>query len=476
MTISTPSFLKKSRHGIYYFRVRIPTPIRNLFASKEILRSLGTGNRQEALRCARILSVQVDDFFEGIRTETMTDRKYNRMDWIAGKMIRRPDGSIEMENIQVDADNPNDTKSFMEALGALDKAKPVQSTLRPPPFSTTPLQTIIDAFCEEKMVEGSWRDNTENEYRATFQLFRRIVGDIGVNEIGYETALSYKQTIQKLPPNINKIEKYRGKTIEEIIAMKPTPMAINTMNKNLNRVASLFDWAKKHGFVNNNCFSGNSLKTKKLESEERAILSKEDLKSIFKDTIFTKKDFKHTYYYWTPLIALHTGARLGEICQLYLDDIRQEKGIWIFDINDKDEKMLKTPSSKRLIPVHSKLVDLGLLKYADKLRAKGETRLFPELVKRREGYGQDVSRWFSRFRKTVGVTDEKTNFHSFRHTVADSFKQKGIPYERASAILGHKDESETYGRYGKALNVPILQPVIEELKFGDVLRGVGKFR
>ena len=217
MSVFTPSFLKKSRHGIYYFRVRIPAPIRNLFATKEILRSLGTGNRQEALRCARVISVQVDEFFEEVRSKTMTERKYNRMDWIAGKMIRRPDGSIEMENVQVDSDNPNDTKSFLEAIDALGETQPVKSTIRPPPFATTPLETIIDAFCEEKKVEGSWRNNTENEYRTTFQLFKRIIGNVRVNEIGYETALLYKQTIQKLPPNINKVEKYRNKTIKEII-------------------------------------------------------------------------------------------------------------------------------------------------------------------------------------------------------------------------------------------------------------------
>ena len=116
------------------------------------------------------------------------------------------------------------------------------------------------------------------------------------------------------------------------------------------------------------------------------------------------------------------------------------------------------------------------MKYSEKLRAKGNSRLFPELKQERDGYSQSVSKWFGRFRKKVGVREDGKAFHSFRHTVGNTLKQRGIPYERVAAILGHKDESMTFGRYGKAFEVTVLQPVIEDLKFGDVLRGVGKFR
>ena len=37
--------------------------------------------------------------------------------------------------------------------------------------------------------------------------------------------------------------------------------------------------------------------------------------------------------------------------------------------------------------------------------------------------------------------------------------------EIASAILGHKDESETYGRYGKDFLVSVLKEAIELLDF-----------
>ena len=60
---------------------------------------------------------------------------------------------------------------------------------------------------------------------------------------------------------------------------------------------------------------------------------------------------------------------------------------------------------------------------------------------------------------------KRKTYHSFRHTVADHLKQKGVAKEKISAILGHKDESITTGWYGKPYEPAILVPVIEMLQF-----------
>ena len=171
----------------------------------------------------------------------------------------------------------------------------------------------------------------------------------------------------------------------------------------------------------------------------------------------------------------YSGARLEEICQLHLDDIRDEGGVLVFDINEDGGKQLKTASSSRLVPVHPKLEELGLVKYVNELKSKGKDRLFPELSKQRDGYSQAVSKFFSRFRKRCGITESGKVFHSFRHTVANNLKQQSVPREKIGAILGHLDESVTTGRYGKAFEPSVLKPVIEELDFGVALDGVKKW-
>jgi integrase len=54
--------------------------------------------------------------------------------------------------------------------------------------------------------------------------------------------------------------------------------------------------------------------------------------------------------YWIPLLALFTGARMGELCQLQPTDIREEDGLWGIDINDDKGKSVKTSASVRWVP------------------------------------------------------------------------------------------------------------------------------
>jgi len=158
--------------------------------------------------------------------------------------------------------------------------------------------------------------------------------------------------------------------------------------------------------------------------------------------------------------------RQNEICQLYCDDIREEDGIWCFDVNSNADKDLKTGASERIIPIHPQLLDLGLLDYVEVLRAAGEERLWPNLVRRRDGYGQDFSRWFGRF-KNLNITDDRKKvFHSLRHNVADALKQAGVQEAAIAEILGHENQSITTGRYGKRLRPKPLLKALKNLDYG----------
>ena len=92
--------------------------------------------------------------------------------------------------------------------------------------------------------------------------------------------------------------------------------------------------------------------------------------------------------------------RQNEIGQLLVSDITETDGVWCVDVNPKGEgKKVKTKAAKRLVPVHSKLTELGFLDYVEKLRAQGKARLWPDLVPSRDGYGQKISRWYASWRK-----------------------------------------------------------------------------
>jgi integrase len=159
-------------------------------------------------------------------------------------------------------------------------------------------------------------------------------------------------------------------------------------------------------------------------------------------------------------IGLYSGARLGEIAQMATKDLRQLHDVWIFHVTEDGEfaedgttlKSTKTAGSMRVVPVHSELIKLGLIDYHAGMVARGEARLFPEIKTDSRGFfSGEPSKFFNDYFRAVGVkVDERVNFHSFRHGIADAFRSAGYYDEQFNVLLGHT-KATTTGIYG---NVP----------------------
>ena len=65
-------------------------------------------------------------------------------------------------------------------------------------------------------------------------------------------------------------------------------------------------------------------------------------------------------YFWAPLLGLHLGTRLKEICTLDLLDIERDEptGIWYMDVTPENAK---TTNSIRRLPIATRLVELGFI-------------------------------------------------------------------------------------------------------------------
>ena len=79
--------------------------------------------------------------------------------------------------------------------------------------------------------------------------------------------------------------------------------------------------------------------------------------------------------------GLYTGAHLNELCQLYVNNIKEIDKIWCIDINrNTNDKKLKNASSERVIPIHPKLIELGFLNFLKEQKKKNSQRLFSHLT------------------------------------------------------------------------------------------------
>jgi len=169
--------------------------------------------------------------------------------------------------------------------------------------------------------------------------------------------------------------------------------------------------------------------------------------------------------YWIPIIGIYTGARIGELAQLRVSDITEEDGIPVIRITDKGEgQKVKTSASRRHIPIHSELIRLGLLEYAEGIRKAGQESLWPHLLN-----PNVMSAWFGRYRKSVGLDDKWLDFHSFRHTVRTRLAKAQVQEKIQDAITGHETGGSTGRKVYTHLDMHDLKEAIEKLSYGTPL-------
>lgn len=337
---------------------------------------------------------------------------------------------------------------------------------------------LIDDYERDRLAANKWTSKTRDENLAVYRLCIGIIGDLPLNKIGDEQALTYVETLKKLPANMNKIPAFRGKSIDEVIALTPPPMAIRSVNKNIERISSLFKFAtsKPKYSLHYNPFSGRSLDDS--QTQQREPFTVDELIRLFSAAEHAQGRYKTTYSYWLPLMGLLTGARLNELCQLYLTDFELVGGIHCINIRDaEDGQRVKNKSARRLVPIHDKLIELGLVRHVERLRQQGHERLFPTLELTEDGYGKLPSRWFGRFKERCGIVGKHTKvFHSFRHTFISTLLNCDVPETAIAPIVGHEGKLVTSKVYWNVKDPAKRKPVVERFQpHPDVWQLIPKF-
>jgi integrase len=195
-----------------------------------------------------------------------------------------------------------------------------------------------------------------------------------------------------------------------------------------------------------------------------------DLKRIFAPANYVRLVKPHEF--WFPLIALFTGARREEIAQLTLDDIREEQGAWIIDINDRDFKSVKTRAGVRVIPLHPALVAVGFLNYLDDVRAVAPNvkRIFPYLrFDSSNGFGDVPGEAFARYLDSLGIRDADKVLHSFRKNANNRLMDNGVEEVLRCRMVGHSYDSVNVTKYTTGVTIKMLTMlVIPKLTFPEI--------
>ena len=342
------------------------------------------------------------------------------------------------------------------------------------------LKAVMEDFLEE--FKNSWSPKTRLKVKASCNLLVEVIGNIPITSVDFDHAKEFKKILLTLPPGRNTNKKFKNKTIAKIIEMNTgrngepiDKMSSNTINGYISKILQLFTWAEPE-YHNINPFNrkGYKVTSDNDDMDQRVPFTDEDLEKLFNSKIYAKKEFKKPFQFWLPIIALYTGMREDEIAQLHVEDIYKQDGEYVFGINGNGKKKTKNNSSKRIVPVHQKILDMRFIDYVEYTKQNGNERLFPELRWRKlDGYMRYVTEWWSKYRDQYGLKGCKPlkDFHSFRHGVSDQLKQE-YDLSKVNALLGHRKLGEGDGRYGKsnggrAYNASSLKPMVDSINYPD---------
>ncbi|WP_306452539.1 site-specific integrase [Sphingobium yanoikuyae] len=456
------------RGSTFQFRVRVPADLRQAMGCSHVKRSLRTDSPSLAVRLGQRLAVEIDAMFEG----------------------KRRDAGLKYEEGLLAS---NDNTGFVARTGQSSIASVSSEPAMPSPREEErPAGPTLSAIYQRYLDDPTRRRCART--MLAHQTTRRVVEDVigastPVTDITRETCRDLFETLRWLPVNFSKI--YSDLSARDAAALGKSDRQVRTINPtNLNaymaRFSSLLNWAVAEEYIGRNPSKGLQLAETVHPQDRRRPFSLQQLQRIFAAPVYTGcKDQEGGYAmpgpviatgarYFVALIGMLSGARLNEVCQLDVADIRIIDGIACFVITEDSltgerDKSLKNKASARIVPIHPILLRLNFMDFVEQKRISGARKLFDDLPLGAKGFRSVAySRWFSRFLVSASANAPLTCFHSFRHGFRDAARNARIERDIVLRLGGWTTgagESEAADAYGAGYHPRVLYDAIAKIEY-----------
>ncbi|MFQ1268463.1 tyrosine-type recombinase/integrase [Klebsiella pneumoniae] len=363
-------------------------------------------------------------------------------------------------------------------------------------LAVTPSVTVASLF-EQYEAENAqnWKPATlrenQSSHAALIEIFDYLGLNADANTITRADVLRVRDVLQQLPKN--RKQRFRDAPLVDLLGREEKTDCLDVVtinNKYLIKMAAVFKWAVRNDLIKKNMTEGLELKVpQRKASEARNAFSTEQVGQLLVAAkAYSQKTSGKPYHYYVTVLAAITGARLNEVAQLQVKDVRvTEAGTVYIHINEDDSslpgKSIKNAHSDRCVPLVDGAYGFVLADFMDLLEARrnanascasngNDAMVFDGLRLMKNGYGEQVSKWFNRTLLPKVLADrDGLAFHSFRHTVATQLKQHGVELAYAQAIMGHSSGSITYDRYAKEVEVDRLVNVLADVYKETVVNG-----
>lgn len=299
-----------------------------------------------------------------------------------------------------------------------------------------PQNVGVNATLEEIM--WTWLATTVNTVKpSTFQKYESVIRNhisIGLGQVQLKFITSQL------------IDQYTHEKLQGENALSP-----KTVNDILTIIGLAMSFAEQeYGYKK------PRIRRVKEERKEMRVLSLDEQKVLEKHLLCDTDLYK-----LGVIIALYSGLRVGELCALHWEDIKDDR----ICVNKSYRRIKagsstvlevstpKTAASVRIIPIPSSVRCI-----VESFRSSGP------VLKTRTGKQVEPRLMQLKFRKYISECSmEKANFHALRHTFATRCIEAGFDVKTLSEILGHTDVKTTLNRYVHS-SYELKQSNMEKLK------------
>jgi integrase len=369
----------------------------------------------------------------------------------------------------------------------------LQPSTNPPPSAvqgeTHPQDISLAEASKQRLADhakGSVRDQRKAQLAAAHRVIIRYFGeDAPLRSITPAQCEQFRDLIAELPRDLTKrfsVDDPLPSIAERGRASGLPTIAKATQETYLGALRDLMSWAKERWLIDRS--PADNLRSLAKDNERvRTDFDEDLLRSLFAKPFMTGLDrfltetkdgkgLSEATRFWIPRIALYTGMRQSEICQLDVADVRMTKSgtHYLLSTDDGDDKQLKNAMSRKAVPIHHALLKAGLLDYVRQCAAAGELKLFPDLVKSDYGhYGSKMSKWFNRQLRQAHYP-RGVDFHAFRHTFRQALRHIDAPPEVAARLGGWSTNQGVMERYGGALSerwIDHLNATLQRVSYGQ---------
>ena len=340
-----PSYLLKSHHGVYYFRIRVAGFVRDLThkSAGEIRVSLNTRDKTVALYLSRRLwiamkekslantSIELEEW--DLAADIERQRYFQGKDLIESFGRADPTDAFALDCLSEHLSN-DELKSYVFAWDHDEQHRQnkrrdtaqlfAQATVgsglltraSPAPHDACNVSCDNDAALQEAITRflsaGVRAPATIRSYRSRLALFQYIITahlkgrESHISQITPEMIRQYADHVRRLPKNF---EVGSGVKLSSVLVESGTGISQKTISFHFGVVRSLLLWLEDQQYpIQPNL--ARIFGTLKVPSKRKRFpFERSELKILFESTEYLSGTFKRAGDYWVPLIGLFTGAR-----------------------------------------------------------------------------------------------------------------------------------------------------------------------